>query len=264
MCGIAATVLVRSDAPSEPSPLPLPLSPSWSPISSPSLVRRGPDHQAELTVGAGRVSLGASVLHMRGESVGSQPMRDAGGNVLLWNGEVFGGGVVVEPGTSDTCAVLAALGPGRRPVDEVLSSVEGPWAFVFWHEASSTLWYGRDPLGRRSLLLRREGGAQRSEPAASAGAWERISVCSVAVASPQCGGLGTLGVGGYAWKEMPTDGIASVQLLANGGAESNWHPWARPWTRAATPATSNSQLGAASTRSRCGSTCTKRRNTCHT
>lgn len=35
----------------------------------------------------------------------------------------------------------------------VLGSLEGPYAFVFYHAGSQSLYFGRDPLGRRSLLV---------------------------------------------------------------------------------------------------------------
>lgn len=95
---------------------------------------------------------------------------DAAGNVLLWNGEVFGGQLgAPEPATpgpeeNDTDAVLAALGAGDadglsepdamgRYCRATLSGVVGPWALVYLHRPSSTLHFGRDRLGRRSLCL---------------------------------------------------------------------------------------------------------------
>ncbi|XP_014668806.1 PREDICTED: asparagine synthetase domain-containing protein 1-like [Priapulus caudatus] len=34
-----------------------------------------------------------------------------------------------------------------------MSSIEGPWAFVYWQHDERRLWFGRDVFGRRSLLL---------------------------------------------------------------------------------------------------------------
>jgi len=219
MCGIAAIIQYLQQPSSEPGPSQFPVPQPPSRLSSaPSLQRRGPDQQADLVVGAGRIHLGASVLHMRGGSLEPQPLRDAAGNVLLWNGEVFSGAIAVAPCASDTAAVLSALTQGTRTVPEVLASIEGPYALVFWHEATSTLWYGRDPLGRRSLLRLRElPQSPSSQP------WASIRLSSV-VSDPSA----TAGDGPSApcaWEELATDGIASVQLLANGGAESAWHPW---------------------------------------
>lgn len=34
-----------------------------------------------------------------------------------------------------------------------MSGVAGPWAFIFFHRASRSLYFGRDRLGRRSLCF---------------------------------------------------------------------------------------------------------------
>jgi hypothetical protein len=48
-------------------------------------------------------------------------------------------------------------GQGRLldPLLLVLLRLRGPYAFVFWHQASKSLYFAKDPLGRRSLLLQR-------------------------------------------------------------------------------------------------------------
>ena len=92
----------------------------------------------------------------------------------------------MAPGGSDTAAVLAALQPAAgspSDVPAVLAAVEGPWAALFWRPAAGgggggSLWFGRDPMGRRSLLL---GQPEES----SAGAV--LLICSVAPASARHG-----------------------------------------------------------------------------
>ena len=56
----------------------------------------GPDCSSEfvIPIGAGvTITFFGSVLHLRGSAdvITQQPLVDASGNVLLWNGEVFGG-----------------------------------------------------------------------------------------------------------------------------------------------------------------------------
>ena len=46
---------------------------------------------------------------MRGDACRPQPLRSDAGDVLLWNGEIFGGGVAVGVGESDTERLLSAL-----------------------------------------------------------------------------------------------------------------------------------------------------------
>ena len=52
---------------------------------------RGGDAYAEIDLRSiNGVAIG-SILHMRGETVVAQPIEDKEGNILLWNGEIFGG-----------------------------------------------------------------------------------------------------------------------------------------------------------------------------
>ena len=52
---------------------------------------RGGDAYAEVDIESiNGVAIG-SVLHMRGETVVTQPIKDEDGKILLWNGELFGG-----------------------------------------------------------------------------------------------------------------------------------------------------------------------------
>ena len=68
--------------------------------------------------------------------------------MLLFNGQVFGGGLAVPPGANDAqllLGVLAATGAAGVPV--VLTGLQGPWALAYWQHATRTLWFGRDPIG---------------------------------------------------------------------------------------------------------------------
>ncbi len=62
----------------------------------PPLQRRGPDHtdKKDCSIksdnGQFCLSLVGTVLHLRGSKT-PQPLEDECGNVLLWNGEIFGG-----------------------------------------------------------------------------------------------------------------------------------------------------------------------------
>ena len=77
----------------------------------PVIARRGPDGQlsCEDPAWRGRLWMHAAVLHLRGEVMCGQPARDAAGNALCWNGQVFGGSVPVASSESDTARVLARL-----------------------------------------------------------------------------------------------------------------------------------------------------------
>lgn len=102
------------------------------------------------------VTMYASVLHLRGQTVTRQPLVNASGDALLWNGEVFGG-IQVPFEANDTEIILQKLsdlpeGKEDDSIIEVFSSIQGPWAFVFYEASRKKLWYGRDYFGRRSLI----------------------------------------------------------------------------------------------------------------
>jgi len=129
------------------------------------IANRGPDG-GDATVLDNGMALLASVLHLRGLKCTRQPfrVRDCK-DVLLWNGEVFGGHPVVSSTQSDTRRVFQVLSSLTRTDNNIgknllksLDRIEGPWSVVYWHNDSQTLWFGRDRLGRRSLLLRYEKG----------------------------------------------------------------------------------------------------------
>ena len=228
MCGIGLVLLSRDGAPDGAS------APAGR-VPAARLRRRGPDAAHEVTMHAARADgfelrLTGTVLHLRGGKVVPQPVRDANCNALLWNGEVFGqgpgGGVAVAPGQSDTEQLLVVLGSGSRAVPEVMDGVQGPWAFAYWHEQTRTLWYGRDPLGRRSLLrLRVE----------LAGGWCALVLSSVTLSALELGELlsatevplshgrsAASALSSLVWEELPADGLGCVHVDRLGRASSTW------------------------------------------
>ena len=138
--------------------------------------KRGPNSWGRC--GVGSVRFGGAVLHIQGNAPQAQPVEDTDGNLFLWNGEVFGG-LDVPPGESDTTTVMRVLGVAIKGVAEaeteteaaatagthesaggvaraiagVLTAIQGPFAMMFYHAASATLFFARDPIGRRSLML---------------------------------------------------------------------------------------------------------------
>jgi asparagine synthetase B (glutamine-hydrolysing) len=78
-----------------------------------ALSRRGPDSQkwCERTIqeGQGMLAIYSAVLHLRGDQRCDQPVVDTEGNILAWNGEIFGGKVVVPVGFSDTAILSSHL-----------------------------------------------------------------------------------------------------------------------------------------------------------
>ena len=176
-----------------------------SPASNHFLRRRGPDAYSEYRVRGAhfQLDLAGAVLRLRGRETTRQPVLDDAGNVLLWNGEIFGGDICVNPGESDTKSLLHALSSTTdADVPALMQRVQGPWSFAYWRASSQTLWHGRDALGRRSLLhaidgtrtLRLRSTAVTPEDESSEASW--------------------------AWTDLPCGGIWSAQVVEDeiGGA----------------------------------------------
>ncbi|XP_010320854.2 uncharacterized protein [Solanum lycopersicum] len=112
--------------------------------------------------------LGAT-LQLRGINPIVQPLVDMSGNILVYNGEIFGG-IQMSSDNNDTEIFMQHLGlccshvssphnkthtsgDKQSTVPELLSSIKGPWALIYWQSSSRILWFGRDAFGRRSLLV---------------------------------------------------------------------------------------------------------------
>ncbi|KAI4164635.1 MAG: hypothetical protein LQ342_001609 [Letrouitia transgressa] len=131
---------------------------------------RGPDRTKSLSfeVGPKVLSCTSTVLSLRGKDVVGQPIQDSSGSFLCWNGEAWNLGNTVVCG-NDAVTVFSSLlestNRGSERVEDpdfitepqqktlnVLTSIRGPYAFVFYDANNQNLYYGRDVLGRRSLL----------------------------------------------------------------------------------------------------------------
>ncbi|XP_060215095.1 uncharacterized protein LOC132641955 isoform X2 [Lycium barbarum] len=110
-----------------------------------------------------------ATLQLRGINPIVQPLVDVSGNILVYNGEIFGG-IEMSSDSNDTeilmqhlglccshvsprCNITDTSGERRSSVPELLSRIKGPWALIYWQSSSNILWFGRDAFGRRSLLV---------------------------------------------------------------------------------------------------------------
>ncbi|XP_022846557.1 asparagine synthetase domain-containing protein 1 [Olea europaea var. sylvestris] len=118
----------------------------------------------------GKLQFIGATLQLRGVNPVVQPLVDASCNVLIFNGEIFGG-IHLSSDSNDTEVLMQSMeqccscvshennryscpsGGRINSVPELLSQVKGPWALVYWQDSSKTLWFGRDAFGRRSLLV---------------------------------------------------------------------------------------------------------------
>lgn len=174
------------------------------------LAHRGPDSQNELRhkhcssderdEGVYLTCMG-SVLSLRGSQVVEQPIQqtspDGELSFLCWNGEAWsfaGQNLKVNDSEHVFSALshaisaahgVAAADPGTALV-EALSAYTGPYAFVFYDETSRRIHFGRDFLGRRSLMWRTDEVGS-------------LLISSVTDSSGE-------------WRELDSDGIYSVDL----------------------------------------------------
>lgn len=183
------------------------------------LRNRGPDsfqvHTS--TVQKGNLKVTASlqltflstVLSLRGDHVYSQPLVDeASKSVLCWNGEAWkvAGERVQDNDTELIFSLfLQAVRPyydseqseitttdrkaaAARRLADVVSSISGPFSFVFYDAFNSKLFFSRDCLGRRSLLREFDDAGN-------------LKICSI------CDGLSS-----SRFEEVATDGLHMIDL----------------------------------------------------
>lgn len=170
MCGI---LFHCSDAPCT--------SEAWDTLAEIN-THRGPDAQQShgLHVGDRHLQFFSSVLHLRGPDTVAQPLCSQG-NVLCFNGEIFSG-LPMTLQQNDTEVLFNEI--QSHGVLQTFAKAEGPYAFVYYEAQTQSVWYGRDCLGRRSLLIDDSDGLWLSS-----------------VADPQ-----------RAWRELPADGIYQLSL----------------------------------------------------
>ncbi|KAG9229258.1 asparagine synthase-domain-containing protein [Amylocarpus encephaloides] len=169
------------------------------------LSKRGPDHLAEaqskIVVEGGVtyfVSLTSTVLALRGGQVRPQPFHDsASGCSLCWNGEAWrvasslvtgNDGQMIFELLCKASSVYSSAADSISAVLTVLRGISGPFAFVFLDGSHGLLYFGRDRLGRRSLLYNSE-------------------LLPGTVALSSCADSAN-----RAWKEVEADGIYQISL----------------------------------------------------
>lgn len=185
MCGICFEATKRSEG------VPRPIG-YVDGVLRERLACRGPDHQSTITTRRANFDLllHSSVLALRGDGITIQPHGPDDSPLLCWNGQAWKiRGTSLDKEESDTLAIYDLL---RRAacrdasnIIQAIMSIEGPFAFVFYDLKAARVYFGRDCIGRRSLLYKYSNHG--------------IMLCSV--------GDGTAG-----WKEVPADGIYVLEL----------------------------------------------------
>jgi asparagine synthetase B (glutamine-hydrolysing) len=143
----------------------------------------------------------ASVLALRGETAVPQPLQDTvTDSVLCWNGEAWKTADGVVSG-NDGMVIMSLFSDASRYPDSqsrilcVIEQIRGPFALVYY-DGKDKLYYGRDCLGRRSLMIGRlEDGS--------------LIISSVADLSLNA-----------QWSEVDADGLYVFDLSVEGGKQS--------------------------------------------
>ncbi|KAK0743642.1 asparagine synthase-like protein [Schizothecium vesticola] len=134
------------------------------------LRNRGPDFLGQ-TVCSNDASLAhcltfsSTVLALRGDHLARQPLVSPDGRTILcWNGEAWRlDGHRIEGNDGEaihdllTKASASDASSRQDAILNVLRAIEGPFAFVYYDKSMEKLFFGRDRLGRRSLMLAQDG-----------------------------------------------------------------------------------------------------------
>ncbi|KAG1655102.1 Asparagine synthetase domain-containing protein 1 [Nymphon striatum] len=152
MCGICCHIVFQSFQGKERLSNVVNLSADC--ILTSMLNARGPDDESSFSTELHQLVKAyfmGCTLYQQGPEYVKQPYVDDFQNVLLWNGEIYNS---TEKVKSDTFILAEKLSSCQKDseVCKVMSQIKGPWAFIYWQEKSKSLWFGRDRLGRRSLL----------------------------------------------------------------------------------------------------------------
>jgi asparagine synthase (glutamine-hydrolysing) len=134
-------------------------------VACSALEHRGPDDAGEWWSEDGRVGLAQRRLAIIDLSpAGHQPMRDAAGNWIVYNGEIYNfrelrrelqdAGATFASG-SDTEVILAAY---RQWGADCLPRLKGMFAFALYDPGRRTLLLARDRVGEKPLFYRHDGG----------------------------------------------------------------------------------------------------------
>ncbi|KAK3398369.1 asparagine synthase-domain-containing protein [Sordaria brevicollis] len=220
---------------------------------TPSTQNNGSDSDSS-DANSWNLKLTSTVLALRGDHVAKQPHCDLDsdnsdssqrGSVLCWNGEAWriNGQPVTGEGVNDGEVIWGMLkeveaSASTATEDKILDvfrTIEGPFAFVYWYEHGRKIFFGRDRLGRRSLMMKRDGRTGE------------VVVSSVAELNGGGGGGGEANADGAksGWKEVEADGIYVLDLgtLSSSGTGTGLEPLRRDWIVGVDPAEFVSSIG---------------------
>jgi asparagine synthase (glutamine-hydrolysing) len=155
MCGIAGIARLTAE--------PVPGLPGALAAMNRLIAHRGPDGEGSWRHDDDRVGFTHRRLSIIDLVTGDQPMRDEGGNWIVYNGEIYNYielrqelGVENFRTTSDTEVVLAAY---RRWGPRCVDHLRGMFAFAIWDESRQSLFCARDRFGIKPFYYAVAGGS---------------------------------------------------------------------------------------------------------
>lgn len=201
MCGISCTLLRKDNAVRDQTR-----------ESHQDLIKnRGPDGFSEIEIEMlcdWRGKFAGSTLWTQGSYVLKQPLIAPNGSVFLWNGDKYS-----DLSTNDAEDNQENENDSEEVFSRILShgvsyltSICGPYSFIYYDMTEKELWFGRDVLGRHSLLW---GITQNA-----------INLSSV----------GSSIQSNYKFTEVPSCGLFKIALSVSSTALEM-----HPWTHAMTP-----------------------------
>jgi asparagine synthetase B (glutamine-hydrolysing) len=84
---------------------------------------------------------------------------------LLWNGEIFASSLInINSNENDGLKLFDCLIKTKteEEIFEIISSIKGPYAFLYYNARNSMVYFGRDRIGRRSLLINKRSSNDES------------------------------------------------------------------------------------------------------
>jgi asparagine synthetase B (glutamine-hydrolysing) len=116
--------------------------------------KRGPDTYGSQSIKLSyhELEMHATTLNLR-DTPAPQPIIDSTLNILTFNGEIYDG-IDVPAHENDTSSLSEILQTKITEHDilETLSKIEGEWALCYYQKYLNCVYFGRDFLGKRSLI----------------------------------------------------------------------------------------------------------------
>lgn len=114
------------------------------------LKNRGPDSQNQIEIPG--LLFAGFVLWQQGSYPTVQPLENDKW-ILLLNGDIFNADKDEELSDSQWLLEKLSTWESEEVILKVFQTIEGPYSVIFFNKETNDLFFGRDSLGRNSLLM---------------------------------------------------------------------------------------------------------------